>query len=161
MIIQRTLLWCTLDKYFGTLLSLTAVFLVFMNFYITDSFNILMISIFQYLTDSSTLKNFLPFWEALITSLITNKLILIAFSESYLQNPCRYRTLIERLMYVQFTSWFHINCFCINPSDEMTSMNGIALRSKFNLLSMWYSLPYNTHFWQFLWSWELACLVFS
>ena len=39
------------------------------------------------------------------------------------------------------TNKLHINCFCLNPSDEITSMNGIALRRKFNILSIWYALP--------------------
>ena len=162
MIIQRTLLWFTLDKYLGTLLSLTAVLLVFMNFCITDSFKILMISIFQYLADSFRFQEF-PSVLRSTDYLIDNKQIgfncFFRILPSKSPSPSYVRSIYVLClrgwwMSLKFvTNKFHINCFCINPSDEMTSMNGIALRSKFNLLSIWYSLPYNTHFWQFLWSW--------
>ena len=51
-----------------------------------------------------------------------------------------------------------INCFCLNHFDEITSVNGIVLRGQCDILSIWYTLPYNSHSWQFLWSWELASL---
>ena len=161
MIIQRILLWFTLDKYLGTFLSLTAVLFVFMNFCITDSFNILMTSIFQYLTDSFRFEEF-PSVLRSIDYLIDNKQI---------DFNCFSRILPSKSpMSLKFVkNKLHINCFCLNPPGKITSMNGIALRRKFNILSIWYTLPYNSHFWQFLWSWELAsvspqpggCLVFS
>ena len=138
MIIQGILLGFTLDKYWGILLSLAAVLSVFMNFSIPNLFNI---------SIPSALKNSLPFWEGLTTPSITNKLTLIAFSESYLRVSLKFAT--NKLI---------INCLCLNPFDEITSVNGIVLRGQFDILSIWYTLPYNSHSWRFLWSWELASL---
>ena len=133
MIIQRTLLWFTLNKYLGTFLSLTAVLFVFMNFCITDSFNILMMSIFQYLTDSSALKNFLPFWEHWLPNRKQTNWFYLLFQDLTPSKLC---------MSLKFvTNKLHINCFCLNPSDEITSMKGIALWRKFNIQSIWYTVP--------------------
>ena len=143
IIIQETLLWFTLDKYLGIFLSLAAVFICFYKLFYHRFFQYF--NCFRFEEFRSVL------WS--IDYLIDNKQINFKCFFGILPTK-------SRMSLKSVTNKLNINCFCLNPSDKITNINGIALRRKFDIILIRYTLPYS-HSWQFLWYWELASLSTS